>query len=1111
MKPDPSISVQSGDTTSDADGDSDSLPLDTMEVLSGDLRKREARRIAAPTHVGDYELLGEIARGGMGVVYKARHIKLDKLVALKVLSPHLTGDVEAVKRFEREMKAVGRVDHPNIVRAMDAGQVGDTHYLVMEYVDGTDLQRLVKAKGPRPIGEACRLVREAAIALAYAHAQGLTHRDLKPSNLILTQEGQLKVLDLGLARLGASSDSLTTTGASLGTPDYMAPEQWTNIRLVDHRSDLYALGCTLFFLLTARPPFGDEQHSTVASKMAAHIYAAPPALTELLPNASLELQVIYRRLLAKQREDRIPSAMELAKALTAHSDVDSTANPSLPSPQKLNESSRRKQVRLLLTLCGFLLVIASIPVGNYITGSRTVADIDPNPKQTTELSESETFPKSNTHDASLQAQRQLADTQKYYALMAEVRLNAVARKPGWTWLNQQKLAEAAVLDTPAMDEYDLRTQAAEALGAFDMREHSTLDTIFHVTAMECAPNGEWIALAQLKDWLACTVQVRSLPEGNVLHKLRFPCSALYQATSTRQDGTSSLAVSDDSRWIAVGTRSGMIHLWDLQSQAIEPRSWQCDDSETNGLRFYPDGQRLLSCSSKGVFKSWSLEDLQCTVVAAELGDWSNLPISPDRRLIASHRGLHSAADFAKVSDLEETSSRQAFHPSGRLLAQASGRTLQLINVSTGRICRTFVDPELEYAHEEGIRSLAFHPRGSWLASCNNRRLKVWEVASGSLLASVVIGPNEEGRVAFTVDGRYLAVTGDRKVVKYELGGLIAQSFVAHEPFPITAIDMAGDDRGLACLSEAMRSAASDYHAEVSTWNPATGDEQQRTSLNLSHTDKAPVSPSITFDREGQLLAVTPASGDLCLLATSEGQPLTSIGGNPTQRGGAITFSPDGNHLAGLVGEQVIWWQLPSLDVAGHFTDTVSARLFGSSWITALGAYGDGLLLATSDKHLHRLSLSSGTISGRISVDQSPTALAIAPDQSWCAVGMLNRELRIVSLPGGEELERADAHSDSVIAVAISQDQSWLASVGRDRQLLLWRRDQGRLQRFLSLVLPGKLNSLRFSATADKLFLLLERERAIRVWDLKQLQEQTAGLLTKVSGVPAAQSSSADVE
>ena len=213
---------------------------------------------ALPSSLGAYEILGLLGRGGMGTVYHARHRYLQREVALKVLPAGRLGDPGAVTRFLREMQAAGALSHPNIVQASDAGEADGVHYLVMEYVPGTDLERLVSQGGPLAVADAAEVARQAAEGLEHVRRCGLVHRDIKPSNLLLTPDGRVKVLDLGLARLReglAPDDGLSRIGQVMGTAAYMAPEQAVDTHTVDTRADLYSLGCTLFFLLTGRPPF----------------------------------------------------------------------------------------------------------------------------------------------------------------------------------------------------------------------------------------------------------------------------------------------------------------------------------------------------------------------------------------------------------------------------------------------------------------------------------------------------------------------------------------------------------------------------------------------------------------------------------------------------------------------------------------------------------------------------------------------------------------------------------------------------------------------------------------------------------------------------------------
>jgi tRNA A-37 threonylcarbamoyl transferase component Bud32 len=268
--------------------------------------------------LGPYQLLEKIGAGGMGAVYKARHTKLGKVMALKLLPFHALSNEGAVARFEREMLAVGQVQHPNVVQAHDAGEYNGVHYLAMEFVEGQDLQQHVAANGPLSVVKACEALRQAALGLSAAHALGLVHRDIKPGNLFLTKSGQLKVLDLGLARLtqdDALGHALTIAGQCFGTPDYMAPEQWEDARQCDARADLYALGCTLHHLLVGRPPFFSSGAQTTASTLKAHLLQPPPDLSDSRPDVPASLNRLFQQLLVKDPAQRVQTAADVVRCL----------------------------------------------------------------------------------------------------------------------------------------------------------------------------------------------------------------------------------------------------------------------------------------------------------------------------------------------------------------------------------------------------------------------------------------------------------------------------------------------------------------------------------------------------------------------------------------------------------------------------------------------------------------------------------------------------------------------------------------------------------------------------------------------------------------------------
>jgi formylglycine-generating enzyme required for sulfatase activity/serine/threonine protein kinase len=290
------------------------------------------------SQLGPYRLVSKLGEGGMGIVFKAVHTKLDKTVAIKILPSQYLTQKSALARFEREMKAVGRLQHPNIVQAFDAGEEKGTHFLVMEYVEGTDLQRLVMTRGVLTVENACKAVYQAALGLSVAHEMGLVHRDIKPSNLFVTKNGQIKILDLGLARLSQDdpeAGALTYSGQCFGTPEYMAPEQWEDVHGCDGRTDLYALGCSLFFLLVGRPPYGGDEYKTAPRKMLGHINDPIPDLRALRTDVPEALNAVYFKLMAKKADQRFATAAELANALAPWATGGTGLSPTVPTPSEM--------------------------------------------------------------------------------------------------------------------------------------------------------------------------------------------------------------------------------------------------------------------------------------------------------------------------------------------------------------------------------------------------------------------------------------------------------------------------------------------------------------------------------------------------------------------------------------------------------------------------------------------------------------------------------------------------------------------------------------------------------------------------------------------------------
>lgn len=271
--------------------------------------------------LGSYVLLERLGEGSMGQVFKARNWKLGRIVALKLIRKERLANSNAIRRFEREVRAAAALSHPNIVHALDADQVDGTHLLVMEYIEGTDLARLVQQNGPLPVAQACEYVRQVAFGLQHAYDRGMVHRDIKPANLLLTAAGKtVKILDMGLARLDhqdAADDKsslMTQEGVVIGTPDYIAPEQALESHTVDIRADLYSLGCTFYHLLTGRVPFPT---GTLLQKLNKHQNQEAPAVEALRPDVPPRVAAVIRKLLAKKPEDRYQTPAEVAVAVAS--------------------------------------------------------------------------------------------------------------------------------------------------------------------------------------------------------------------------------------------------------------------------------------------------------------------------------------------------------------------------------------------------------------------------------------------------------------------------------------------------------------------------------------------------------------------------------------------------------------------------------------------------------------------------------------------------------------------------------------------------------------------------------------------------------------------------
>jgi len=715
--------------------------------------------------LGEYQLLAKLGEGGMGAVYKARQARLKRIVALKVLPKERTADPSAVARFEREMEAVGRLNHPNIVQAYDARDCDGTTVLVMEYVEGMDLGQVVLHLRGLAIADACELVRQTALGLQSAYENGLVHRDIKPSNIMLTQRGQVKILDMGLALLGAEqpgSGELTSAGSAMGTADYMAPQQVSDAHSVDIRADIYSLGCTLYKLLSGRAPFTGPQYKSHGEKLTGHLRDTPPSIRLLRTDVSAELAAVIERMMAKNPAERFSTPAEVAAAMTpfatgcdlarmsaeaaamargiAETDKSHAAtDPFLPSsatgthpsdsaaeivegiatvplsafppspPAARPLSAMRRALKQPFAAVAVGLVGVAILFGIILrikdrAGRETVLTLPEGSEVTIEEQPSRAAPVPATNKGKMPVP---PDT--VAGVAAEPQTSALAIGPPLPRPKPVPLNIAPEpLDQPPgapMSRMALVAQPASIPGVRSW----TVETYAHrgaATGLAYAPDGRWLATA-------CADGMIRLWEAD--------SGTLIRVLAGHDGGVNSLCWSPDGKYLASGGDDKTIRFWDPHAgRLLRTRDRHVD--KVKSVAWSPDGRYLASAGAEKVIQLW---DAARGEPARELlghgAAVSAVAWSPDGKTLAS-AGADNTIRFWNVENGEprhviktDCTWALAWSPDGRLLASS------LVRPSQGRIaCVSLwdaqsgnqVDALME--QNEGVASLAFSPSGAQL-------------------------------------------------------------------------------------------------------------------------------------------------------------------------------------------------------------------------------------------------------------------------------------------------------------------------------------------------------------------------------------------------------------
>jgi WD40 repeat protein/tRNA A-37 threonylcarbamoyl transferase component Bud32 len=1020
--------------------------------------------------LGDYELLQEIGRGGMGVVFKARHVKLNRIVALKMILGGALARADDLQRFNTEAAAAAQLQHPGIVALYEAGTYDNQPYFSMEFVEGSSLAQMAAA-GPLPGPRAAAYLEKTARAVHYAHCRGVIHRDLKPANVLVDQQDHPKITDFGLAKLIEIDSGQTRTGTVIGTPSYMSPEQASARKDLGITTDIYSLGAILYELITGRPPFrGDTALATLTQ--VAEI--DPPAPRSLCKDIDVDLETICMKCLSKEPHRRYATAEALADDLHRYLEAEPITARPLSRLQRAVVWCRRKPTAAALVgvSAAALLAVLSAAVA-FGVRENEAAHEERTLRQAAQRLQME------AEHASELAQKRLGGMSLLFYL-AEMR-------------QAQQAIDSANIDRARtlLDKYKGRSDLRDwewyylwdlSHGRFTLDGHGD-----RVTAIAYRPDGQRLASAGGQPGGPAAVKIWDTASGRLLHTLQ-----------GHKNRIAALAYSPSGRYIATGggsTFDAKVRLWDADSgellATIADHAEHGGQAYVTGVAFHPSGQLLVSVDSAGHVRLWNLEQLDAKDFQPSALGWTAhkegitaVAFSPDGRWLAT-AGVGREVklwDPTKVAAMRTLPHQHqgritclAFSHDGKLLASGGGR-----GVRAGEVFVWDVDAGQARHSFTGLNdtalSVTLSPQGHLAVGCNDGLIRIWIKPRPTLpFAGEPIRFRADAQgvnaVVYSADGRFLASAGHDGRIRIwnSTGGQVAVTLPSEEDS--SAVAFSHDNRLVAAAV-----GHSGSPGEVRVW-PL--DEPSKIRHKLKHPAAI---VALALNRQGTLVATASEDKQVRLFDLTTGSQPRLIGEEVPVEGyraqvRALAFSPDGQHLAtGGEDDKIRLWNVASgaleLVLEGH-TDYVLAIAFSpdgkrlasasldksirlwdlagsehfgvelghhTSWALSVAFSADGKLVASGglDKRIRLWNVETLT-AGRVLEGSAGGVLSVAlhPDGKRLVSAGEDKIVRLWDLVTGQEVLELEGSINKVTCVAFSHDGQWLAAAGQHPTIRLW--------------------------------------------------------------------------